>query len=158
MFIPSRWILLTIALTSFALVGFAVHLQVNQGMLACPWCIIIRYAFCAIGIFALIGAIGSAYKATAVLGSTAAFGGTAASGWLIYHQANPKISCGIDPVETMLNKIFTAEWFPTLFMANGECSANYPPVFGMSVPQGALLWMIVFDLLFLLILLRRRHN
>ena len=158
MFIPYRWLLLASSLISFALVGFAVHLQVNQGMLPCPWCVIIRYAFCALGLFALGGAIGSAFKPAAALGLLAALGGTGASGWLMYHQAHPSISCGIDPVETMLNKIFTAEWFPTLFMANGECTTQYPPVFGLSVPQGALVWMIVFDLLFLIILLRRRHN
>lgn len=158
MFIPSRWLLLAVALISFGLVGFAVYLQLNKGMLPCPWCVIIRYAFCALGLFALLGAIGSAAKPASALGLLASLGGTGASGWLMYIQAHPTVSCGIDPVETMLNKIFTAEWLPTLFMANGECTTAYPPVFGLSVPQGALLWMVLFSITFLVILLRRRHH
>lgn len=158
MFIKSRWILLATALISFSLVGFAVYLQETKGMYPCPWCIIQRYAFIILGLFALLGAAGSAFKPAAALGLLSSLLGTGAAGWLIYHQAHPTISCGIDPVETMLNKIITAELLPKLFMANGECTTAYPPVFGLSVPQGALLWFIIFSAAFALVLLRRRHD
>jgi protein dithiol:quinone oxidoreductase len=152
----SRLILLLVAIASFGLIGFAVYLQVVKGMLACPLCIIQRYCFIAIGLFALVGAIGSAVKPASVLGLLAALGGIGVGARLMYVQAHPTVSCGIDPVETMLNKVFTAEWFPTLFQANGECTTPYPPVFGLSVPQGAMLWFVIFALIFVVLLLRRR--
>lgn len=158
MFIQSRWFLLAVGLLSFALLGFAVHLQVNHGMLPCPWCVVQRYLFALIGFFALLGAAGSAPKPASLLGLLAALGGIGAAVHLIWVQANPKVSCGLDPVETALNKTWTAEWMPTVFMANGDCTTPYPPVFGLSVPQGALLWFVIFTLVFVLILARKRHR
>lgn len=158
MFIQSRWLLLLIALLSFVLIGFALYLQHYRNMLPCPYCVILRYAFIGLGLFALIGAIGSAPKIAAGMGLLASLSGVGAAIHLVYVQAYPTISCGIDPVETMLNKVFTAEWMPWLFQTNGECTTPYPPVFGLSIAQGALLWMVIFSMMFGFILIRRRHQ
>jgi disulfide bond formation protein DsbB len=157
MFIQSRWLLFLVGLASFGLIAFAVYLQINKNMLPCPWCVIQRYAFALIGFFALLGAAGSAPKPASLLGLLASLGGMGAAIHLIWVQAHPNVSCGLDPVETALNKTWTAEWFPTLFMANGECITPYPPVFGLTVPQGALVWFVLFTLVFILILARKRH-
>ncbi len=158
MFIPSRWLLLLIAFLSIVLIGFAVYLQHYQNMLPCPYCVILRYAFLGLALFALIGALAAIPKIAAGLGLLTALSGIGAAAHLVYVQAHPTVSCGIDPVETMLNTIFTARWLPWLFQTNGECTTPYPPVFGLSVPQGALLWMVIFSLAFGFILLRRRHQ
>ncbi len=154
----ARLTLLFVAIASFSLIGLAVYLQVVKFMLACPLCIIQRYCFIAIGLFALVGAIGSAVKPASVLGLLAALGGGGVAARLMYVQAHPTISCGIDPVETMLNKVFTAEWFPILFQANGECTTPYPPFLGLSVPQGAMLWFVIFAVIFVVLLVRRRED
>lgn len=154
----SRLALLFVALSSFGLIGIALYLQIAKGMQACPLCIIQRYLFIAIGVFALIGAAGSAVKPASILGLLTALGGAGVAGKLMYVQAHPTISCGIDPVETMLNKIFTAEWFPTLFMANGECTTPYPPFLGLTIPQGAMVWFVLYSLVFVVLLLRRRQD
>ena len=87
-----------------------------------------------------------ARRAGTGLGALAAFSGAGVAGWHIYTKANPTISCGIDPLETSLNRIPPAEWFPSLFKADGLCSTPYPPILGLDVPEWALVWFVVFGL------------
>jgi disulfide bond formation protein DsbB len=151
-----RIVLAVTALISFALLAFALYLQHVKLMLPCPLCVVQRYAFVAIGLFCLVGAIGNAPKPAASLGLLAALSGGGVAIRHIWIQAHPGVSCGIDPVETALNKMVTAEWLPSVFFANGECSTDYPAIIGLSIPQWALLWFVIVSLAMILVLLRRR--
>lgn len=142
----SRPVLFVVALVSFALLGFALYLQHAQNMLPCPLCIIQRYAFAAVGLISLLFAVlpRSATKFGASLGTLAALSGAGVAGWHLWVKAHPTVSCGIDPLETSLNKIPTAELLPFLFKADGLCTAEYAPIIGLSIPQWSLLWFAVF--------------
>lgn len=151
----SRTILLSIAAVSIALVGAALYLQHAKDMLPCPLCIIQRYLFLGIAIFALIGAFAGKIKAFAGLALLCALGGLGVVGKHLYVIANPGFSCGIDPMETMLNKIPTATLLPSVFRADGLCEAAQDTVLGLAVPQWSAVWFVILTLALVWVLARR---
>jgi disulfide bond formation protein DsbB len=154
----SKPILLAITIVCVALLGAALYLQHVENMLPCPLCVIQRYAFAAVAIIALATALlpRSAQKAGALLGALSALAGAGVAGWHIYIKAHPTVSCGIDPLETALNKIVTAKLMPFLFQADGLCTTEYAPIMGLSLPQWALVWFALLALTLLALAFRRR--
>ena len=53
----SKAVFLLVALVCAALLGVAMYLQIVEEMQPCPLCIIQRYMFMLVGVFALIGAV-----------------------------------------------------------------------------------------------------
>jgi disulfide bond formation protein DsbB len=151
----SRSLLLLIAFASFGLIAVALYLQHGLDMLPCPLCVIQRYLFLAIGLASLIGAYSSKPKIGAGIGLLAALGGLGFAGKHLYVLANPGLSCGIDPMETFLNKIPTATYLPFLFRADGLCEDALAPWFGLAIPQWAFLWFGLFALALAWALIRR---
>jgi len=151
----SRKILLLIAAVSIALVGAALYLQHAKDMLPCPLCIIQRYLFLGVAIFSLIGAFAGKLKAMAGLALLSALGGLGVAGKHLYVLAHPGFSCGIDPMETVLNKIPTATLLPAIFRADGLCEAALDDVIGLSVPQWSALWFVILALALVWVLVRR---
>ena len=151
----SRNALLSIAAVSLALVGAALYLQHAKDMLPCPLCVIQRYAFLGIVIFSLIGAFANKIKALATLALLCALGGLGTVGKHLYVLAHPGFSCGIDPMETLLNKIPTATAMPWLFRADGLCEAAQDTVFGLNVPQWSAVWFVILTVSLIWVLLRR---
>jgi disulfide bond formation protein DsbB len=156
--LPSRPFLLAIALACIAMLAVGLYLQLKLEMLPCPLCILQRYAFAAIALFALLGVAAPArmVRLGAALTSVAALAGGGVAVRHLWVKAHPGVSCGIDPLETSLNEIITARWFPTLFQADGLCTTEYAPILGLSIPAWALFWFVVFALLSGLIALTRR--
>ncbi|UGQ46265.1 disulfide bond formation protein B [Massilia endophytica] len=152
----SRSILLATAAVSFGLIGVALYLQHAMNMLPCPLCVIQRYLFIAIGIGALIGAFSQKPKLGAGIGLLAALGGLGVVGKHLYVLAHPGLSCGIDPLETALNKIPTATALPFLFQADGLCENATDALFGLSIPQWSAVWFGILTLTLIWVLLRRR--
>jgi disulfide bond formation protein DsbB len=153
--IHTRSLLLSIALACFGLIGVALYLQHGLDMLPCPLCVIQRYLFLTVGVLALIGAYTSKPKALAGLGLLAALGGLGTAGDHLYILAHPGLSCGIDPVETFLNKIPTATYLPFLFRADGLCEDALAPWFGLAIPQWSFLWFGLLTLALGWLLIRR---
>ncbi|MRW85083.1 disulfide bond formation protein B [Pseudoduganella sp. FT26W] len=155
--ITTRSLLLSIAIAAFGLIGVALYLQHGLDMLPCPLCVIQRYLFIAIGVCALIGAYVGKPKPLAPvgLGLLAALGGLGTAGKHLWVLAHPGLSCGIDPMETMLNKIPTATYLPFLFQADGLCEDALAPWFGLSIPQWSFLWFALFTLALAWVLIRR---
>jgi disulfide bond formation protein DsbB len=151
----SRNTLLLIAAVSFALVGAALYLQHAKDMLPCPLCVIQRYAFLGIGIFSLIGAFANKIKVFGALALLSALGGLGTVAKHLYVLAHPGFSCGIDPMETMLNKIPTATLLPWLFRADGLCEAAQDTVLGLNVPQWSAVWFVILTLALVWVLVRR---
>jgi disulfide bond formation protein DsbB len=151
----SRTILLIIAAISFALVGAALYLQHAMDMLPCPLCVIQRYLFIAIGICSLLGAFAGKIKAGAGVALLAALGGLGVVGKHLYVLAHPGFSCGIDPMETALNKIPTATMLPWLFRAEGLCENALDTLFGLSIPQWSAVWFVLLTLTLAWVLARR---
>ncbi|MDN4056946.1 disulfide bond formation protein B [Massilia sp. YIM B02769] len=151
----SRTVLLIVAAISFALIGVALYLQHAHDMLPCPLCVIQRYLFLAVGIAALIGAFAGKIKLGAGVALLAALGGLGVVGKHLYVLANPGFSCGIDPMETMLNKIPTATLLPWLFQADGLCENATDGIFGLSIPQWSAVWFVLLTLTLVWVLVRR---
>jgi disulfide bond formation protein DsbB len=139
-----RIILFLTALIAIGLVGFALYLQHVKGMMPCPLCIIQRYAFVGVGLICLVAAFlpTTAARAGALLGAVVALAGAGVAVRHLWILAHPGVSCGIDPLETSLNKIPTAEWMPYLFQADGLCSDRLDPVLGLQIPQWSLIWLV----------------
>jgi disulfide bond formation protein DsbB len=151
----SRNLLLLIAAVSFALIGAALYLQHAKDMLPCPLCVIQRYLFLAIGVCSLLGAFAGKIKAGAALALLGALGGLGVVGKHLYVLAHPGFSCGIDPMETALNKIPTATMLPWLFRADGLCENATDTLFGLSIPQWSAVWFAILALSLAWVLARR---
>ena len=155
----SRNLLLAIAAASIALIGAALYLQHAKDMLPCPLCVIQRYLFIGVAFFSLIGAwMGKSagkIKAGATLALLCALGGLGVVGKHLYVLAHPGFSCGIDPMETTLNKIPTATLLPGLFRADGLCEAAQETVLGLNVPQWSAVWFVLLTLALVWVLVRR---
>lgn len=137
----SRRALLALSLISFSLVGAAVYLQLALHMLPCPYCVIQRYFFLAVGLCALAGALSSRPRLAAGAGALFALAGLGVAGRHLYILAHPGTSCGIDPVETFLNKIPSAELLPWLFRADGLCEDATDAILGLAIPEWSALWL-----------------
>jgi disulfide bond formation protein DsbB len=154
----SKLVLIAIALTALALIGFALYLQHVKQMQPCPLCIIQRYAFAAVALICLAAAFlpAAAARIGAGLGAIAALAGAGVAIRHVWIIAHPGVSCGIDPMETSLNKIPTAELMPFLFKADGLCTDAVDPVLGLQIPQWALVWFVVFAVILAWTALKRR--
>ncbi|MES2149657.1 MAG: disulfide bond formation protein B [Pseudomonadota bacterium] len=152
----TRTLLLLIAALCFGAVGTALYLQHAHDLLPCPLCVIQRYAFLFTGTFCLIAAGATRQRLWAGLALASDAVGV---GYLAKHLwvlAHPGLSCGIDPMETFLNKIPTATYLPWLFRADGLCEDARDTVLGLSVPQWSAVAFTVVTLALLAALLRRR--
>lgn len=144
----SKAVLLAIAATCFALLGFALYLQLVKHMLPCPLCVAQRYAFIAIAVCCLLAAAlpGAARRVCTGLGVLAALGGIWYAGNHLQVLADPQLSCGVDPLEVALNKLILSEWLPLVFKADGLCDTPYDPILGLSIPGWTLVWYLIFAL------------
>jgi protein dithiol:quinone oxidoreductase len=136
---------LSISLLSLGLVVAAVVLQQvgykDVAFLPCPLCIFQRIAYLGIAVACFIAAtplpLRKLFHFLAMIASAI---GAAIAGkqvWLLYH---PEVSCGIDPLEIWINQFQLAKGLPWLFKADGLCSAQLPPIFGLQLPQWSLFW------------------
>lgn len=131
----SKPVLLAVAFVSLALLAVALYLQHVEGMLPCPLCVIQRYAFLFAGVLSLVAAFSTRARLWGGLALAATLGGVGTVAKHLYVLANPGFSCGIDPMETFLNKIPTATGLPWLFQADGLCEDARDLVLGLSIPQ-----------------------
>lgn len=150
--------LLFISLICIGLLGYALYLQFMRDMLPCPLCIMQRYAFALVALLCLIAATlpPPGLRILAGLATLAAAGGAAIAGRHLWIKAHPAVSCGIDPLETLLNKLPFADWLPFLFQADGLCTTEYDPIFGLSIPQWSLVWFVLLAIVLATLTLRRR--
>lgn len=155
--IKSRSLLLAIGTTCLALVGAALYLQHVKYLLPCPLCVIQRYLFLAIALCCFVGAIGDKPRLGAGLGLAGALGGLGVVGKHLWVLAHPGFSCGIDPMETILNKIPTATALPWLFRADGLCEDARDTLLGLSIPQWSAIWFVLLTGALVYLLVRRQR-
>ena len=156
MTMSNRNVLLAIAFVSFAMIGAAMYLQHVLFLMPCPLCVIQRYLFIAIGLAALVGAFTSKPKLAAGVGLLAALGGLGVAGKQLWILAHPGLSCGIDPMETALNKIPTAEFLPWLFYAEGLCQDATERFMGLQIPVWSFIWFGILAIGTAWLVLRKR--
>ena len=156
----NRQVLYAISFISFALIAVALYLQHVSEMRPCPLCVIQRYAFLGIGVASLVGAVAAkpgTRGAAMIVALLSALGGLATVGKHLYVIANPGFSCGIDPMETFLNRIWSAEYLPWRFRADGLCEGATDTILGLAIPQWSALWFVVLTVLLGWVLARRNR-
>lgn len=144
-----RLLYLLLTVVCLALLGGALYFQYVRHEDPCPLCILTRYALVLIAIFGLVGAISrhrTGIQVARVLAALSAIGGMAASGYLIYVQANPLVSCGYDVVEAFVDALPTSRLLPQVFQVQGMCQTMYPPILGLTLPMWSLAAFIVIFL------------
>ncbi|CAN5890152.1 disulfide bond formation protein B [soil metagenome] len=141
--------LIATTVSCVVLLLIALYLQLVEKMLPCPLCVMQRYAFAAVALSCLVAlALPAAVRRVGVaLGLLSALSGIGIAGYHLWVLAHPEVSCGIDPLETGLNKIFIAKLLPVLFKADGLCDTPYPPILGLSIPAWAMLWFLLHGII-----------
>lgn len=124
---------LAVFLLSVVCLGAAVYLQEARQWYPCALCVVQRYVYVATGALGLALAAGSGFARTVLLGLTA-LGGTLTALYHVWILANPGSTCGVDPLQVWLNELPWVEYSEILFMSDGLCSDQYPPLLGISLP------------------------
>ncbi len=156
----SKFVLLAVAASCLAVLAAAMYLQLVKDMLPCPLCVLQRYAFLGIGLFALLAAVmpEKNRRVAAGLSFASALAGIGVAGKHLYVLSNPQLSCGIDPLETGLNKIFLSVWWPDFFRADGLCDTPYEPILGLSIPGWAMVWFLICAIATASVMLQRKRS
>ncbi|CAN7269335.1 disulfide bond formation protein B [Trinickia sp. LjRoot230] len=137
-----RRLLALLGLVCLGLVGGALYLQFAKGEDPCPLCIIQRYFFILIAVFAFAGATRRGWRAVAVfetLIALVAVAGIATAARHLFIQLNPGFSCGFDALQPVVDGLPPAHWLPAVFKVAGLCETVYPPILGILLPGWALI-------------------
>jgi len=139
-------LLVLLGLVCLALVGGALYFQFALGEDPCPWCIMQRYAFIFVAIFAFVAAAlparGAPRYVAVWLALISAIGGIIAAGKHVYILSSVQ-SCGFDTLQPIVDGLPPAKWLPAVFKTAGLCDTPYPPVLGLSLPAWALLGFVI---------------
>ncbi len=143
-----RWQLTMIALFAFSVVGVALVSQHRFDMQPCPWCIVQRMVFSAIGVVSLLASMGPLasarrvhFAAAFICGALAVLGAASALWQQMYaakssscHRTVADVIIGLSQLDTVL---------PDIFQARASCADAAVTVLG--VPYG--IWSLVAFLL-----------
>ena len=147
-----------IALLSFGAVGIALYTQHRLDMQPCPWCVLQRLVFVAIGTWALIGALVPAplaRRAVAFVVSLLAGCGIAAALWQ-HFVAAASASCNLTFADRVMNATGLNERFPEVFAAYASCADAAVSLAGIPYEFYSLALFVLIDLFAVLTLVRRR--
>jgi disulfide bond formation protein DsbB len=156
-----RTLLVLLGLICVALVAGALYLQYVEHQDPCPLCIIQRYFFLLIAIFAFLGARFHSWRGVRLLeflAALSALGGIVTAARHVFVQAHPGFSCGFDALQPVVDSLPPAHWLPGVFKVAGLCETPYPPIFGISLPGWSLIAFVVAFVPLALSLLRHRRR
>jgi disulfide bond formation protein DsbB len=156
-----RSLLVLLGLICVGLVAGALYLQYGLHEDPCPLCIIQRYFFLLIAIFALLGARFNSWRGVRlleVLAALSALGGIVTAARHVYVQANPGFSCGFDALQPVVDSLPPAQWLPGVFKVAGLCETAYPPILGLSLPTWSLVAFVVAFVPLALSLVKNRRR
>jgi disulfide bond formation protein DsbB len=158
-----RLIYLAVFLACAGLMGFGLYLQHAKGLEPCPLCILQRYAFVLTGLIALIAALHDPgkigrwiYSALLVLSAGT---GAVIAGRQTWLQHNPPnvLDCGPD-LAYMLDSFPLSAVLPKVFKGEGDCAKVTWKFLGLSIPEWALVWFIVFIIAAAIAVIARRRT
>ncbi|MBS0507128.1 MAG: disulfide bond formation protein B [Proteobacteria bacterium] len=153
----------TLALLSaicVAMLAFGLYLQYAQGLEPCPMCIVQRYALIGVAVVAGLASLKGQsgwWKSWSLLALLlAGFGAFTAArqSWL---QWNPPAvaTCGRD-FYGMIENYSLSRAIPMIFRGSGDCTAVDWTFLGGSIANWSFVWFVMFALVLLALLLRRR--
>lgn len=159
----TRTFFLLIFLGCASLVSYALYLQLVKNLLPCPLCVAQRVAYWLVGLTALLaffhspGATGRRIYSGLI--AIFAFLGAAVAlrhAWLVrYPEA---FECGISPEEEFLNGLPLAQWWPSMFEANGDCADVTWKFASLTLPDWSAIFFMLFGGLAIYILLARNNH
>jgi disulfide bond formation protein DsbB len=162
--IPNRLVFVAIAVACIALDLTAIfYFQEELGLEPCPMCILSRMTFMAIAAVSLVAAIhnprGTALQAYGGLIAVLGLVGIGISTRHSYLQHFPPAveSCGAD-LSFMMNNLPLAQALPKIFAGTGSCSKVDWSLFGISIPEWALVWYAGFVVVALAIAFSARKD
>lgn len=144
-----RLIYLAVFLACAGLMAFGLYLQHAIGLEPCPLCILQRYAFVMTGVIALVAALHNPgwlgrwiYSVLLVLSAGT---GAVIAGRQTWLQHNPPkvLDCGPD-LAYMLESFPLSALLPKVFKGEGDCAKVAWKFLGLSIPEWALVWFVVF--------------
>ena len=144
-----RVIFLLIFLGCTSLVGYALYLQLVKHLLPCPLCVVQRVAYWLAGLTALLAFLHNPratgrriYSGLIVILALAGAVVALRHAWLVrYPEA---FECGISPEEKFLNALPIAQWWPSMFEANGDCADSTWKFMSLTIPDWSAISFIVF--------------
>jgi disulfide bond formation protein DsbB len=160
LFANRRAVFGSIAVLTIGMLGFGLYLQHVKGLEPCPLCVLQRYAFVLIALFALLaafsprpGKLGALFGGLTVLSAAA---GTAIATWHTWLQLNPppSYSCGAN-FDYLISSLPLTESLPKIFRGSGDCTAIDWSFLGLSIPNWSLAWFLVFLVVGVMALRRR---
>jgi protein dithiol:quinone oxidoreductase len=146
----SRLFFLAIFLASAGLIGFGLYLQIQENQEPCPLCILQRIAFIAIGVVGLVATIHGPKRVGHVVYGVllllfSGFGGGVAIRqiWIQRQPSSVAVECG-PGLDYMIENFPLAKLLPMIFKGTGDCAKETWSYWGLSIPEWALLWFILF--------------
>ena len=128
------------------------YMQDYLGLEPCPMCILSRYTFIAIGLVALAGAIqgpgrtgARVYSSLIALLAIVGIGISARHSYLQHFPPKTE-SCGAD-LEFLITNLPLSQALPKVFAGTGSCSSVHWKFLGLSIPEWAGAWYLLFALL-----------
>lgn len=146
--LSKRLVYLLIAVLCALAMAYALYAQHVLGLEPCPLCIFQRVGVIAVGVLAMLAAIGNVRgklaKCSSVLISLAAVAGGSVSGWQVYLQHLPPEevpACG-PGLDFMMETLPFQQVLQRVFKGSGECAVIDWTFMGQSMP----FWVGVFML------------
>jgi protein dithiol:quinone oxidoreductase len=154
-----RTLLAATCVLSFAAVAAALVSQHVFGMLPCPWCILQRVIFIAIGVLAALGWALKAplgRKLLAALAAALAASGVAAA-WYQHTVATKSYSCNLTAADRIIEALRLETAVPFLFRIEASCADAAVDLLGLPYEywSGAL-FALLFVLLVVAVLKKAR--
>lgn len=159
--LSTRALFAWVAVSSAALMGFALYLQHVLNEIPCPLCITQRIFVIAIGVVALLAAVinpqAIARRISAGLMLVLAVGGAIVAGRHVWLQSLPEDqvpACG-PGLSYMFQNFPLQKAVELLFMGNGNCAEQGWTFLSLSIPAWTLICFVIYGLIALCQLLRR---
>lgn len=145
--------LLWLFLTPIMLVGFAIYLEVYEGLAPCPLCTIQRGEYLLISFGAMMGLLFNKYRVISsmfvFISFVSAFFGLFTAGrhiQLQYMDPSDVPSCGPD-LAYMFDSLPLFDTFKTVFTGSGSCADINWSFLYLTIPEWAALWFFFYIVL-----------
>jgi disulfide bond formation protein DsbB len=150
-----QWLLAVAALCAVS-IGLALLAQYRFGMEPCPYCILQRLLYAAIGVLALIGALvpGVLRKLVAFVGLLLSACAAAAAVYQHFVAAK-SASCALTFADKIITALRIDEFAPSLFAVRASCADAAVSVFGVPFEVWSLLLALLLAGCSLIALKRR---
>jgi len=130
-----------VALACFGSVAMAVFAQHRFDMQPCPWCVLQRVIFLAIGLVALAGLIAPARAAQVLLGAGGALLALCGAAAALYQNqvAAKSASCALSLADRIVSGLGLDRWQPEVFEVRANCAEAAVSILGVPFEIWSLL-------------------